>query len=478
MRATGAAVDRGAGSRQAGPPEIEVDLREPWGDGEAGLYVHVPFCERICPYCDFNRYLLRDGGVEEYLAGLEAEAAFYGRRLARQAPGLRFATLYVGGGTPTALTPGQLRALFASLRRHLPLDDVEEVTVEANPGTLSPAKLAALREAGVTRLSLGVQSLDDGLLERLGRIHRAEHARRSFRRARAFGFPQINVDLMFGLPGQTVDAWRRTLEEVVAWGPEHISCYSLIVEENTPFGQLHARGELPLPGEDAEAAMYEEAIACLQEGGWEHYEISNFARPGCQSRHNRIYWRNGDWLGLGPGAHSQWGPRRWANRRLPADWGAALAAGRAPVEWVTLLDEAEAMEDTLILGLRLLVEGVEVERFRRRFGLSPADVFGPVLERLVGWGLLEVSPLRIRLSRRGRFLATRAMVELVGAGSTAASTAASAAASAAAPGPPGLHGSGQRAASIPTASSTAANPSRASSRASPSTSRPTNPGPS
>ncbi len=362
-----------------------------------GLYVHVPFCEKRCHYCDFNTYLLRDGGVEDYLDALGREAHLYAAGAAP--PGDPFDTLYIGGGTPTALGPGQLDRLFAVLRP-LALRPGAEVTVEANPGTLTDARLAALRAGGVNRISLGVQTLNDSLLERLGRIHGARHAADCFDRARRMGFGNINVDLMFGLPGQDVSDWRRTLREIIAWGPEHISCYSLIIEEGTPFGDLHAQNALPLPGDDAELAMYELAMEELGAAGYEHYEISNWARPGFQSGHNRIYWLNGEWLGLGPGAHSHWRGERFSNERLPHDYARRLAAGELPIARREAVDEATAEEDTVILGLRLL-EGVDAAAFEHRFGRPLDDAFGPEIARLVDLGLVRWDGERLRLTSRG-----------------------------------------------------------------------------
>lgn len=369
-----------------------------------GLYVHVPFCEKRCHYCDFNTYLLRDGGVEEYLEALAREAALYAARSGVAAH--PFDTLYIGGGTPTALGPAQLERLFAALAP-LPVKPRAEITVEANPGTLTDARLKALKAVGVNRISLGVQVLDDDLLVRLGRIHTAGHARDCYERARRLGFDNINIDLMFGLPGQDLAAWRRTVDEIVRWGPEHVSCYSLIIEDGTLFGDLFAQGRLPLPGDEAELAMLEYARAALGTAGYEHYEISNWARPGRQSRHNRIYWLNGEWLGLGPGAHSQWQGERFANERLPQEYARRLAEGRLPVAWREGIDAATAEEDTVILGLRLR-EGVDGSAFWRRFGRPLTSAFGPEIERLVGWGLLEWHGEHLRLTDRGLPVANQA----------------------------------------------------------------------
>ncbi|MBO8141404.1 MAG: radical SAM family heme chaperone HemW [Firmicutes bacterium] len=375
-----------------------------------GLYVHVPFCERRCHYCDFNTYLLRDGGVDEYLWALEREAELYGAVVAERK--VAFDTVFVGGGTPTVLDACQLGRLFAAVRSHLPVREDAEVTVEANPGTLTGERLKALRDCGVNRISLGVQSLNDALLERLGRIHSARDARNCYDRARAMGFHNINIDLMFGLPGQDAGDWRKTLAQVIEWQPEHVSCYSLIVEEGTPFGRLYAQGQLPLPGEDEELSMYKLAIDLLAAAGYRHYEISNWSRPGFESRHNCIYWLNGQWLGLGPGAHSQWAGERFANVRLPREYWRRLARGERPVGWREPVSREVEQEDTVILGLRLR-DGVDGRTFQRRFGVALEEVFGREVGRLLEMGMVEWRGHRLRLTERGLPVANRAFEEFI-----------------------------------------------------------------
>lgn len=379
-------------------------------EGPRGVYVHVPFCERRCHYCDFNVQLLREGDVEAYLQAVETEARLYARG---PAAGVTFDTLFIGGGTPTALSAGQLERLLAGLRRHLAFAPDAEVTVEANPGTLSPAKLAALRRGGANRISLGAQAFQDHHLERLGRIHRVRHVEESVAKARAAGFDNISLDLMFGLPHQTGAEWEESLERAVALAPEHLSCYSLIVEEDTPFGRLHREGALALPSEDEEAAMYERTIQVLEAAGYRHYEVSNFARPGWEARHNIIYWENGEWLGLGPGAHGQWAGRRMANVRPPDEYARALLAeGRLPIEWEETLGLRVQMEDTLMLGLRLR-RGVSLEAFRRRFGVDVHDLFGDGLRWSADRGLVETVGGYLRLTRRGLLLANQVLMRLL-----------------------------------------------------------------
>lgn len=375
-----------------------------------GLYVHVPFCSRKCFYCDFNSYSLDKSAVEAYLTALDREIGLYQERLADS--GVVFDTLFIGGGTPTALSGKDLSSLIRRLLTAFPFKEGAEVTCEANPGSTNSDKFAAMREAGVNRLSIGVQSFDDALLLLLGRQHTAEEAIESFQEARRAGFDNINLDLMFALPGQSFEQWEKSVRQALALGPEHLSCYSLIIEEGTPFGEAHSRGKLSLPGEDAEYAMFAWLIDTLQAAGYEHYEVSNFAAAGRRSEHNQIYWRNGSWLGLGSGAHGYWQGRRYANLRLPSDYCERLALGELPIESTHSVSVDEAMDDTMIFGLRLL-EGVSSTNFHRRFGVDLFGVYTDQLDRLEGLGLLEVTPERVRLTRQGLFLANQVFAEFL-----------------------------------------------------------------
>lgn len=301
-----------------------------------GLYVHIPFCIRKCYYCDFNSFRLRGPERDHFLDLLEQEADRWAARLEAAGGVPVLDTLYVGGGTPTTLEAGQLARLFGALRQRFPLAPQAEITVEANPGTLTLEKLAALREAGVNRLSLGAQVFDDGLLRRLGREHDAAAIETSVALAREAGIPSLNLDLIFALPGQDLRGWRATLQRALALEPDHLSCYSLIIEEGTPFYRWHQMGRLPRPDEEEELAMYQAAIEAAEGVVLAQYEISNFARPGHQSRHNLIYWRNQPYLGLGPGAHSWWEGVRRANlgpclrTRRPCRRAGSPWSGRSP----------------------------------------------------------------------------------------------------------------------------------------------------
>ena len=278
------------------------------------IYVHIPFCARICPYCAFYKDLLDRSQTSRFCEALlrELELNESRRRTGDRRSLLRPSTIYFGGGTPTALNIAQLELLLRGFHERLELSQLVEWTIEANPGSVSARKAALLKKFGVNRISLGVQSWDDELLKLLGREHNAQQAEESFRILRDAGFTNVNVDLMFGLPGQTVDQWRATLEKTIALEPEHVSTYCLTYEEDTEFFLRHARGEFRQDA-DADAEFFEMTMAILEDAGYRHYEISNYARPGFESVHNRAYWLGKDYLGIGPSAVSTIGMQRWQN---------------------------------------------------------------------------------------------------------------------------------------------------------------------
>ncbi|MGH2459924.1 MAG: radical SAM family heme chaperone HemW [Chloroflexota bacterium] len=376
---------------------------------DVGLYVHVAFCQSICYYCDFNTYAGLSPLIPRYVAALAEEIAALPTRLPGEpplpSPDLRVGSVFFGGGTPSLLAPAQVAAVLASARRW-PIAKDAEVTLEANPGDLSVDRLRALREAGVNRLSLGVQSFDDRMLRRLGRRHDAATARRAFRQAREAGFANLSIDLMFGLPEQSLDHWRGTLDRALALKPDHLSLYNLTIESGTPFGTWSASGKLTVPDDDAAADMYQAAIDRLGAEGYRQYEISNWARVDqidYRAQHNLRYWRNQPYFGVGAGAHSSFGGYRYANLRRPLEYVKRVEAGESPVDSLETIDPTLAMAETMILGLRL-DEGVDVDGFGARFGRGPGDVFPGQLTELTDLGLLAIEGRQIRLTLRGRFL--------------------------------------------------------------------------
>src|SRR5919202_185715 len=321
-----------------------------------GLYVHVPFCAARCGYCDFNTYTSDELGPgatrAEYagtaIAGLRRAAATLGPDL----PTVR--TVFVGGGTPTLLPPGDLAAVLGAVRDLFPVADDVEVTTEANPETVDPRGLATLRAAGFTRISLGMQSAAEHVLAVLDRRHTPGRAVEAAREAAAAGFEHVNLDLIYGAPGESDADWAASLQAVLDAPVDHVSAYALIVEQGTRLARRVARGELPMPDDDVLADRYEQADATLRRAGFDWYEVSNWATgDDARCRHNELYWANAHWWGIGPGAHSHVGGLRWWNVKHPAAYAQRLAAGRSPAQGSELLTDADRALETVILGLRL-----------------------------------------------------------------------------------------------------------------------------
>ncbi|MDW8060241.1 MAG: radical SAM family heme chaperone HemW [Thermomicrobium sp.] len=371
-------------------------------DAPWGLYVHVPFCRRICPYCDFNVYARQEALVPAYLAAVARELALVAERWGRGP----VATIYLGGGTPSLLEPAQVAALLDAIAGTFAVLPGAEVTLEANPETVDRAKLAGYRAAGVDRLSIGVQTLAPHGLKVLGRAHRPETPEQAFRAARAAGFANVNLDLIYGWPGQTREDWSRDLATVLAWEPEHLSLYALTIEPGTPYERGVRRGVLRPLDDDTVAELAETASETLAAHGYEQYELSNWARGRAyRSRHNQIYWRNGWYVGAGAGAHGYLGGVRTVNERLPASYIERVERGELPVVAAEPIDRRTEIVETMILGLRLVADGISATAFRARHGAELVALYGDVLDELVALGLVEWDGETLRLSRRGLLLA-------------------------------------------------------------------------
>jgi oxygen-independent coproporphyrinogen-3 oxidase len=370
------------------------------------LYVHIPFCVKRCPYCDFA-VAEKEGGLERlYLDALETEAR---RRFPR---GFRPLTVFVGGGTPTELTQGGLERLGAILRSACDLSRVRELTIEANPGTLAPKKLATLARLGVTRVSLGAQSFEARHLATLGRSHEPADVERSVRAIRDAGIRDVNVDLIFGVPGQTEDDVARDLERALALAPDHVSTYGLTYEKGTELFARRERGDLLAVGAARERRFYARLREGLRAGGFVHYEISNFARPGRFCAHNRVYWRNGAYVGIGNSAVSHRKGARLANERDARAYVEAIGKRGKAIASVEALPPDRKLREHAYLALRT-ARGIVRDRFRSGLGADPFELFAPEIERLSALGLLEASPSRVRLSGRGVALADRIAVEFL-----------------------------------------------------------------
>ncbi len=371
-----------------------------------GLYVHVPFCAQRCHYCSFATAPLDDGAdVRRYLGALEREIELVGAL--EWAPRVTLATVFFGGGTPSLLESDDLAELLDSIRRRFPLTDGAEVTVECNPESVSRAKLAAYRAAGVNRVSLGVQSLDDRILGRLGRLHDARGARGAFEAAHAAGFDNVSVDLMYGLPGLAIDQWARTVGDVLDWAPDHLSAYALTLDGGSAWTATTAP---PLPAEDEIVAQYWALARAAEARGLEHYEISNYARPGARARHNLVYWRAAEYLALGPAACGFVGDVRYGNARALARYCAALEDDRLPVETWERLTARQRLAERLILGLRTS-DGVDAVSLEARVADDPALRRRVETWREAGW----LAPLggRVALTEAGFLVSDALFVELL-----------------------------------------------------------------
>ncbi|NJP04166.1 MAG: radical SAM family heme chaperone HemW [Chloroflexaceae bacterium] len=399
------------------------------------LYIHIPFCHHRCCYCDFVTYAGMEDRIEAYVAAVCRELAMlaqigHGTPACFRAP-LR-PSIFFGGGTPSLLSPAQIERIIATAEQVLPLADAE-ISLEVNPGSFLGTGLreqgrtarhyfGKLAQMGINRLSLGVQTLHDPTLRVIGRQHTAMEARQCYDAARRVGFAQISLDMMFGLPGQTLAQWQADLEEIIAWQPEHLSVYSLILEERAPLYQQVAQGALALPDDDTSAMMYEMTLEQLATAGYVGYEISNWARidsvAGLDTRcqHNLAYWLNSDYLAAGAAAHGHIFPARYANLAQIDTYIAEVSANRRPVETWVHLNQADGCAETMMMGLRLHT-GVRYDHFQQRCGCALDAVYGGVLERLVAQGLLERDEHAVWLTYRGRMIGNQVFMQFLESGS-------------------------------------------------------------
>jgi oxygen-independent coproporphyrinogen-3 oxidase len=372
-----------------------------------GLYIHIPFCSAICNYCNFNRGLFDADTKRRYVDALAAEILSSGSRPREQAD-----TIFFGGGTPSLLSSQDVSRLIGACRAAFDVTDDAEITLEANPETVSVELLEAFRHAGVNRLSFGVQSLRDDELKRLSRLHGAARARAAYAEARAAGFDNVSLDLMMWLPGQSPGAWLESVDGAIALAPEHLSLYMLEVYPNAPLRDEMARARWSqAPDEDAEA-MYLSAMERLEAAGLEQYEISNVSRPGRESRHNMKYWSDGEWLGFGCGAHSTRLGTRWKNIAATDEYIGRIAAGRPTRTDVRRLAPDERLGDALFTGLRLTA-GIDLDAVNGRYQADVWRRYGPDLQLFVDEGILEHEGARLRLTRRGMLLANEVMAVFV-----------------------------------------------------------------
>ncbi|WP_024343817.1 radical SAM family heme chaperone HemW [Streptococcus equinus] len=357
-------------------------------------YVHIPFCTQICYYCDFSKVFIKNQPVDAYLQALIREFESYDIKKLR--------TLYIGGGTPTSITAEQLEYLLTNLTKHLDLSVLEEFTIEANPGDLTEDKIEVLKKSAVNRVSLGVQTFNDKHLKQIGRSHNEAQIYSTIENLKKAGFHNISIDLIYALPGQTMEDVKENVAKAIALDIPHLSLYSLILEHHTVFMNKMRRGKLQLPQEDLEAEMFEYIISELEKNGFEHYEISNFTKPGFESRHNLMYWDNAEYYGVGAGASGYLNGVRYRNRGPIQHYLKAVSEGNARLSEETLTKE-EMMEEELFLGLRKK-SGVSIARFEEKFGVSFEERYGQIVRELCNQGLLVPDDNVVRMTKKGLFL--------------------------------------------------------------------------
>ena len=387
------------GSERAGAPPAAAPL---------GIYVHFPFCSVRCTYCDFPTVAGRDDRIEAYVDALIAEIGSCQPDAAGGAD-----TIFFGGGTPSRMSPDQAARVLAAIRLRFDVAEAAEITLEGNPESLTADALSGFRGAGITRVSVGVQSLDSAVLQRVGRAHDANGAKRAVAFAREAGFQEVSLDLIAGLPGEDLARWTDTLRQAVALGPDHVSVYLLESDKDTPLGRAIRGGRTRVAGDDAMAAVYDQTVSALDEAGFPLYEISNFAVATRRSRHNLKYWRDAPYAGFGLGAHGYVLGERRANRRDLDGYLADVEAGVSPVDWREPYDRDRRLEEALFLGLRV-VEGVDLAALGARYDADLTTRHAAAWERGTAAGLITFTGSRVRLTPAGRVRSNELFAELIG----------------------------------------------------------------
>ncbi len=374
-----------------------------------GIYIHIPFCISKCYYCDFNSFSNKSSLVEAYFDALKKEIILNSER----AVGYDVKTIFIGGGTPSSIDSQHIQGVLELCYKHYNLRSDAEISIESNPGTLSEFKLKAYKYIGINRLSIGLQAWQNKLLKSIGRIHSIEEFLNNFKLARDIGFNNINVDLIFSLPDQTLDDWHETLNNVIGLGPEHISCYSLKIEENTVFWEKYNHGEIKDIDDQLDREMYYMAKRQLSQHGYNMYEISNFSKKSFECRHNLVYWNAENYLGFGAGAHSYFNEKRYNNVYSIEDYIENYMKNEGKyIEEEALIDEAESMSEFIILGMRL-TQGISTVEFKERYGIEIEDRFGEQFNKLIARGLVEYKDQRFMLTETGLDYANQVFMEFI-----------------------------------------------------------------
>ena len=370
------------------------------------LYIHIPFCATKCFYCDFNTYSFHKEQADAYLNALQIEMNAY-------APmGMLLQTVFIGGGTPSILSPNSLKKMFTNLQENFHIETDAEFTIECNPGTIDAEKLAIMRDSGVNRLSFGVQAMDDGILQQIGRIHSVNDVLSSYQMAREHNFDNINLDLIFALPEQTLDQWQYSLDKVINLEPDHVSAYNLTLEKGTKFHDWWNAGKLVLPNNEIEADMYQLSIDRLTQAGYLHYEISSFAKPDCDVKHHLTYWDNEPYIGLGAGASGYIDGCRYTNVRGIPEYIEQVGQVKKPIVYRESLIGIQERAETIILGLRKH-DGICFDRYQKLFGQPITREFEQTINHLAELELVDTSNNHLRLTDRGLMLANYVFTEFL-----------------------------------------------------------------
>ena len=390
---------------------------------ELSVYIHIPFCLKRCGYCDFNTSVGLEHLIPIYVESLIKEVSEVSEYFPVKP---KVITLFIGGGTPSIVSNKQYEMLFAKIHNSFSVQNKSEISMEANPGTITADYLVSMRKMGVNRLSLGAQSTDDQELRMLGRIHSREEVFESIKNARNANFHNINIDLMYGLPFQELKTWNRSLEEIREINPEHISLYALSIEKGTPFNEKIIKKELILPDADTAADMFDCSREKLERFGYSHYEISNWAKRGFDCLHNKQYWYNNNYIGIGAGAHSQYNGVRYSNVVNLKKYIQMVKRGKSKVKpsvetfpvssaisEVNILNIEERMQETMMLGLRLTEEGVSARKFNKRFGKDMREIFKDEIDELIKQDMVEWKKDSLKLTQRGQFIGNRAFLKFV-----------------------------------------------------------------
>jgi len=371
-----------------------------------GLYIHIPYCLHKCGYCDFNSHPENQEESIYYVDALTQELRSYSPKK------YNVTSVFLGGGTPTILLPLQLKHILKTAQQVFNFKTDCEITIEANPATIKLQNLQEIRETGYNRISIGVQSFDQKELQLLERVHSEKEIHSTIHRARSANFKNLSMDLIFALPDQTTEKWHSNLKQAIAKKPEHLSTYNLTIEPETAFFKLNQKGKITLPNEDTQLEMFDTTIRILKDAGYQHYEISNFSKPGMESQHNINYWNNGEYIGIGAGASSYLNGERFKNTKLPSKYIREIKVNKSAIETREKLEPINAMGETLMLGLRLL-KGVSIDAFERRFQVSFDKLYGKTLDQLFHKELITYNQNRIALSKKGLFLADSVILQFM-----------------------------------------------------------------